>query len=391
MKSKTRILWVLAAAAFAIGGVGVLIRLFTGHQHADYGSYVPWGLWVGAYVYLVWLEVGTILAFAGLVHVFGVKRLAPVGRYVLLVALAVLVGALAQIGLDLGHLGRAWRAVLTPNFRSPMSWMIWLHVGYLALLAAELRLELSRREGDPEDRRARRLSLVSIPFGFALLSVVGSVFGVTAAQPLWSGAAMPLFFLISSLVVGVATVTLIYALAAPERAAREGSETLGLLSRVVVGLVVFGLFCVAVNAATLLYPGTTGSADSLRIILGGRHSWSLWFVHLALGIAVPLFLLARYRGSRRAISAAMVLILVGFLPVPMNFIVPPLMHPEFEALAQAFGGPGLGFDYFPTSVEWLVSLWIASLVALGILLGARFLAPRREAAAEPAAPLRRAV
>ncbi len=373
MNSKTRSLWVVAACAFAVGGAGVLFRLLTGHRYADYGSYIPWGLWVGLYVYLVWLEVGTILAFAGLVHVFGMKRLEPVRKHVLLLAAVVLLGALAQIGLDLGHLGRVWRAFITPNFRAPMAWMIWLHVLYLVLLGAELRFAVRAEEDPLAQRRAHALSLVSIPFGFALVSVVGAVFGVAAARPLWSGMALPLFFLLSSLVVGAAMVTLIYALASPSRGSSEHAETLRVLGRVVLGLVVFGAFTVLANVATILYPGATASADSLRTVLGGRHSWSLWFVHVLLGVAVPISLLTRRDASPRTLAIGAALVVVGFIPVPVNVIVPPLAHPEFAALPGAYGGPGLSFGYFPTVVEWLVSLWVVAAVALGLLAGARWL------------------
>lgn len=372
----TRNLWVAAAGAFAVGGVAVLFRLFTGHRYADYGSYVPWGLWVGVYVYLVWLEVGTVLAFTGLVHVFRLKRLEPIRRHVLLLALVVLVGALLQIGLDLGHLGRAWRALLRPNLASPMAWMIWLHVIYLAVLGGELLLSLRPYPDRTSARRARLLSILSFPLGLALVSVVGSVFGVSAAQPLWSGIALPLFFLITSVVVGSAMVTLVFALSPPTGRPGEKTETLRLLGRVVLGLVLFGAFSAVVNAATVLYPWASSSADALRDVLGGRHSWSLWLVHVALGVVVPVVILARDGSSPRTLSVAMILVVLGFVPLPLNLIVPPLAHPEFATLREAYTGPGLDFSYFPSALEWLVSLWIAAAVALGILAGERWLAHR---------------
>ncbi len=382
MSPRTRNLWIAAACAFAIGSVAVVFRLFTGHRYADYGSYVPWGLWVGVYVYLVWLEVGTVLAFTALVHVFRLKQLEPIRRHVLLLALVVLLGALVQIGLDLGHLGRAWRAILTPNFASPMAWMIWLHVIYLAVLGGEFLLSLRRHPDRVSERRAHHLSILSFPLGLALVSVVGSVFGVAAAQPLWSGLALPLFFLISSVVVGAAMVTLVYALAAPAGGPGEHAGTLRLLGRVVLGLVLFGAFSAVVNAATVLYPWASSSADALRDVLGGRHSWSLWLGHVVLGVVVPVVILARDGASSRLLSIAMILVVLGFMPLPLNLIVPPLAHPEFATLREAYTGPGLDFSYFPSALEWLVSLWIAAAAALAILAGERWLGHRPAAAVE---------
>ncbi|MFN3335769.1 MAG: hypothetical protein ACK47M_24995, partial [Caldilinea sp.] len=55
----------LAVIALAIGAWGVFQVLIMG-DHGALTSYVPWGLWVGVYVYLVWLEVGTMLAYTAL-------------------------------------------------------------------------------------------------------------------------------------------------------------------------------------------------------------------------------------------------------------------------------------------------------------------------------------
>ena len=74
------------AIAFAAGAVGVFLRLTTGHELANYGSYVPWGLWVAAYVYFSGLSAGAFLISA-LVYAGGVRRLEPVARVALLTAL----------------------------------------------------------------------------------------------------------------------------------------------------------------------------------------------------------------------------------------------------------------------------------------------------------------
>ena len=51
----------------------------TGHEQADYGSYIPWGLWVAAYVYFSGLSAGAFLIFA-LVYAGGVEQLEPVAK-----------------------------------------------------------------------------------------------------------------------------------------------------------------------------------------------------------------------------------------------------------------------------------------------------------------------
>jgi len=132
--------------------------------------------------------------------------------------------------------------------------------------------------------------------------------------------------------------------------------------------------------ATVAYPGASSGADAVRDVLGGRHSWSLWLVHVALGVALPVGILSRRDASPRAIIAAMALVVLGFIPVPLNVIVPQLAHPEFASLLDAYTGPGLEFGYFPSLLEWLVSLWVVAAIFLGVLAGERWLSHRPAAA-----------
>ncbi len=63
---NTDIFWVLGVVLMIIGAFGMAQRLTQGLAPTSLGSYVPWGLWVGFYDYLVWLEVGSLLVFTTL-------------------------------------------------------------------------------------------------------------------------------------------------------------------------------------------------------------------------------------------------------------------------------------------------------------------------------------
>jgi molybdopterin-containing oxidoreductase family membrane subunit len=48
-----KIIWLVL---LIVGLFGVVQRFTQGHALADYGSYVPWGLWVSAYIWLIGLS-----------------------------------------------------------------------------------------------------------------------------------------------------------------------------------------------------------------------------------------------------------------------------------------------------------------------------------------------
>ena len=75
-------LWLVASPP---GSTAWSSASLTGHEMANYGSYVPWGLWVAMYIYFVGLSAGAFL-LSSLIFVFGLKRLEPIGKLALFTA-----------------------------------------------------------------------------------------------------------------------------------------------------------------------------------------------------------------------------------------------------------------------------------------------------------------
>ena len=132
--------WVLGLILVVIGAAGLVQRLSSGLMLTNLTSYVPWGLWVGFYDYLVWIEVGSLLVFTGMLYLAGEKRLARIKPLVLFTGFTVLVMALLLVLLDLGRAERFWHVIVYPDFGSMITWMVWLHGSYLLVLAVELLL-----------------------------------------------------------------------------------------------------------------------------------------------------------------------------------------------------------------------------------------------------------
>lgn len=145
-KTSKTIAWAIATIGFLVGIFGVVERITMGHQMANYGSYVPWGLWVAAYIYLIGLSAGAFL-LSTLVYVFKVQRLAKIGKMALFTALVTLFGAMLLIWFDLGHPFRAYRLITHTHFTSMMGWMAWLYSSYFVLLLAELWFAMPRGHG----------------------------------------------------------------------------------------------------------------------------------------------------------------------------------------------------------------------------------------------------
>lgn len=359
----------IALLAMIIGASGIY-RVLVNHAHGALGSYVPWGLWVSVYVYLVWIEVGMVLSYFTLRHVFKVPGIDKLGPVVMLAAVAALLAALMIIGLDLGHPFRAFRAFYAPNFGSMMTWMIWLHTAYLLLLAVELWAYRVGKEGV-----GKVLSWIAVPAGVVLIAVIGGLFGVIAARPYWNATLLPLMFFISSIVAGAGLLTLLHLLFSPTAGTPAYRETASELARYFMWFIIIGLLAAAANLLVIAYPNVPANAEALRLALFGPYAWTIWIVHILIGTLVPLALLALARRSMLAIGIAAVLMVVTFIAVPLNIIIPGLAYPppDLQGLAAAYWHPRLNYEYFPTATEWLVVVFAAGVALAVFALGYRLI------------------
>lgn len=395
-KTVQRLAWIIAIVGFLVGLVGFYQRFSLGHAGANYGSYVPWGLWVAAYIYFIGLSAGAFLLSA-LVYVFQIKLLKPVGKLALFTALVTLVAAMFSIWLDLGHPERAWKLIFKTNFGSMMGWMAWLYSAYFVLLVIELwfamRADLAACAGEPglkgalcnfltfgkKDTSAaaaqkdmdilRVLGTIGVPLAVAFHGGVGALFGVIGARPYWNSGLTPIMFLVGALASGGALLTFVTAVWGPNGDAQSHRKLVSFLGKITLGLLLFDLLLEWAEYSTSLYAAIPSHTESLRLVLFGQYWWVFWIVHLLLGSVIPVLLLLFANKNVWATATAGALIAVTFLSVRLNIVIPALAVEELEGLKHAFSGPGLSFNYFPSTMEWLFFVWTVSLAGLLFLLG----------------------
>lgn len=363
--------WLVAIVALLVGGIGLYQRFAYELRLTNLGSFVPWGLWVATYEYLVWLEVGSLTIFTVLVYIFkfdsGLSKLA---RTLYITALAILAMALILIGLDLGHPFRFVNVFTHPHWGSLMTWMIWLHIVYLAVLAAKLVLE-TRPHTPAIEKASRWLAYLSLPLGIALVVIAGSVFGVVLGRPTWQGSALPIYFLLSALIAGTALLVFQYVWFYPGERTADHVATAQKLGKLLLGMLIVGLLAAALMGLVILYPGVPAQAAALELTLFGPFWWVYWFFHIGLGVVAPIALLLTKTKAARRIGIAAGLFITTFIAVPLNIVIPPQLAIEVveKDLVIAYQGPGLAASYFPTISEWLVTLFALAFGTLVFLVG----------------------
>ncbi len=359
--------WIIAAVLLLVGAVGMVQRLTQGLYPTHLNSYTPWGIWAAVYEFLVWLEVGSLMIFSVLYYTFGWKQLKAIKPTVYLAGLVIMVMALTTIAMDLGQMFRFWRVYLTPDFRSPLTWMVWLHTLYMVILALKLKAAL---QGD--EALGRWLHRVSLPMGVLLISVAGSVFGVVAARPLWNITALPLHFLMASLLAGGALIVLQIRMFSYQFAPGEADQSIVKLRPILLGLLVVATYGAVMNGVLILVPQMPANVEAVWLALTGPYWWSFWILHIGIGVMIPAVLLLITRRARWIVVAA-AMIVAGFSALPPNIVIPALATESMAGLAASYQDARLHLTYFPSINEWLVLVFVTGMGGLMFLIGRRAL------------------
>jgi molybdopterin-containing oxidoreductase family membrane subunit len=330
--------WALTIICLAAGAYGLYLRFTQGHAAANYGPYVPWGLWIAAYVALIGASAGAF-GFAAVIFTLRKTEYYGLARLAMLVAFGAFAAGMTNVWLDLGHPFRFWKLLTQTSWTSVMGWMSWFY---------------------------ERFSWLAFLFAIAFAGAEGALFGVVGARALWESGLTPILFLVEAALFGVGLVAagaLIFG-GMNQKAARM----LGLVMLILLGVL---LLLEWAEYTTALYASVPAKSSAVMTILTGPFWWVFWGLHLGLGVVVPGLLLLFGRGNVLLTGIAGALIAAMGLATKLNLVLPALAQEELEGLAHAFTGPGLTFSYFPTTMEWLVWLGTLGLGGLIVLAGYR--------------------
>lgn len=218
----------------AIDSVVALAPHIEGYVYPNEATQQPlWSILIVLYPYITGLVAGAFI-MASLVRVFKVQALEPVYRLSLLTAFAFLLCAPLPLLFHLGHPERCFEVMMTPHLTSPMAIFGFVYAWYLmAVLLLELWfdyrhdfVEWSKTTtgfkgflyrsftvgvtdtSEPalklDAKLGHILSIVGIPSAFLLHGYVGFIFGSVKANPWWGNVLMPIIFIMSAMVSGIA-------------------------------------------------------------------------------------------------------------------------------------------------------------------------------------------
>jgi Ni/Fe-hydrogenase subunit HybB-like protein len=317
---------------------------------------LQWSLLIVLYPFITGLVAGAFI-LASLARVFNVHVVKPTYRLALLTALAFLLVAPLPLQLHLGHPERSIEMYLTPHRQSAMAMFGFVYLWYLmAVLVLEIwfdyRRELvlawqsstglkraayailtlgSANIGPAalrvDERIGYILTIVGIPSAFLLHGYVGFIFGSVKANPWWSTPLMPIVFLFSAIVSGIALVMLLYMALSRARGLRLDMRCLDTIARYLFYAFIIDFSLEMLDLLHRIYEADE-SFRALDFMVRTRLYVSHIVIQIIIGTLVPLALLASVqihrfgdRTRQRLYATAGVLTLVGIFAMRWNVVI----------------------------------------------------------------------
>jgi len=333
-------------------------------------EFIYWSIQIVMYPFVTGLVAGAFV-LSSLYHVFGQKDLKDIAQFSLVFSLALLPVAMLPLLLHLQQPLRGIEPLLTPHFTSAIAafgivitvygliviaeiWFVYREYfvaqiqelknqpGLLSFLRRTVYRVLTIGASDVSDaaiqadkKAATIMAAVGIPTACFLHGYAGFIFGSVKANALWMSPLMPVIFILSAVVSGIALCMLTYIVIKEWQAfwfrrgggAVKATEIKGaemtIITKASKFLLAFLVIAIALEILDLIFRGYTAmkSWDILRSVMYGKDFINIFVLQYTLGDIIPVALLLLPGRTLRRTVLALVLVLFGVFMMRWNVVI----------------------------------------------------------------------
>ena len=341
------------------------------------------------YPYITGLVAGAFI-LASLERVFNVKVLKPTYELALLTALAFLLVATLPLVSHLQHPLRSYEIFMTPNPTSAMAIFGFVYLWYLmAVLLLEIwfdyRLDFviwskkstgfkkyfykiitlgindtDEKSAKLDDKLGYFITVLGVPSAFILHGYVGFIFGSIKANPWWSTVLMPVIFLFSAMVSGIALVMVIYMVVSWVRKVKIDMKCLDTIAKYLFYILIIDFTLESLDQIHRLYEAEE-SFDIIKVLVGGKLNITLIFMQVILGTLIPLSILGFfqiYKPSEKIRKASYffvgIIVLIGIFFMRWNVVIGGQLFSKSLSGFTSFNAVYSGMEGYLMTAVWLI-------------------------------------
>jgi Ni/Fe-hydrogenase subunit HybB-like protein len=337
-------------------------------------EYIYWSVQIVMYPFMTGLVAGAFV-LSSLYHVFGIKELKDIARFALVFSFALLFVAPMPIMLHLQFPFRGINVMMTSHFTSAIAAFGIVFFTYGAIVASELwflyrkhfvvkavalrdvqdktmlqwleylmytgltlgAYDISEQALHRDEKAIKLLAGFGIPVACFLHGYAGFIFGSVKANALWMTPLMPVIFIMSAIVSGIALCMITYIVVMEYRKfmikrARKRWEVsleevkgaeLHVVTMTAKYLVFFLIFAISLELLDLIFRGYTAvkSWDMLRTIIYERDFYDIFIMQYGVGNLIPLILFLTPGLTIRRSVLGVMLVLFGVFMMRWNVVI----------------------------------------------------------------------
>lgn len=303
-------------------------------------------------------------------HVFGYEAFKPIAKRSVYLAIATIVAGFLVIFFEIEN---PWRMaiynVISPNLTSNIWWMGTLYGAYLFFMLIEFALlQLGRH------RAAGLSGLLGVISGVAAHSNLGAVFGLLNGREYWHGPYLPIYFIVSAMMSGCATIIFFHWLAYRIngwKMSEKLQQSLRAVAKLGALLYITIIFFTSWKLISGLAGKVPGKYEAIMAVLTGPYASHFWFGEIFLGLAAPLVIILAVRARHiGAMAFGSLLSIIGIFIMRYDLLLVGQIIPGFHTM-HLLGVPEI-LPYTPSLHEWMITFSGFTFCGVLFMLGERF-------------------
>lgn len=364
---------------------------------------LQWGILIVVYPFITGLVAGAFI-LASLERVFKVKILRPTYQLALLTALAFLLVATMPLISHLAKPQRAYEIMVTPHLSSAMAIFGFVYLWYLMVVllleiwfdyrhsmviwskektgAMRVIYKILTLGVDDTSEKSRKLdqkigyviTIIGIPSAFILHGYVGFIFGSLKANPWWSSPLIPIIFLFSAMVSGIALIIIAYMTISYIRKKTADINVLDTIGKFLFFILILDFTLESLDQVHRIYEAEE-SFEIINLLVSGKLYLTLFVSQVLFGTIIPLVILGFllfYKGKiklRKTLYFIVgILVLIGVYSMRWNVVIGGQLFSKSFSGFTSFKVGLIGLDGTLMAAFWL-------LLPIGILAFLLWLLP----------------
>src|SRR5450759_2724641 len=350
---------------------------------------LQWGILIVVYPFIPGL-VAAAFILASLERVFKVKILKPTYQIALLTALSFLLVATMPLISHLSQPQRAYEIMITPHSSSAMAIFGFVYLWYLAVvLLLEIWFDyrhsmvvwsnekkgimkwvykiltlgvndISPRTVQWDRKLGHIITIVGIPSAFILHGYVGFIFGSLKANPWWSSPLIPIIFLFSAMVSGIALVMLVYMIVSFFRKKVVDLNVLDTIGKYLFFILILDFTLESLDQIHRIYEAEE-SFEIIKLLVSGKLYLTLFVAQGLIGTIIPLITLVFLQFYKHKIKLqktmyfiVSILVLIGVYSMRWNVVIGGQLFSKSFSGFTSFKVGLIGLDGTLMAIFWLL-------------------------------------